>query len=151
MFLTKLYTVPAHASVSDFDKVLDSFDKMFDNWPKFPVFPAFQEFNKSHLSIVSDMSYVTDDGICTVELVIPGYSKEDVSVSVTEEKLTVTAKGKEKKKHGLSLTGFTRTYALDKRYDVDTVTAAHKDGVLIITLCQKEKTTEKDAKKVEIK
>jgi len=135
-----------HGWVNDFDKVFRDVDKMLDSWPKFP------ELNvKSNLSLVTDLTYITDDGTCVVELVVPGYSKEDVTVSVTEEKLTVDAKAKEKKKHGLSLVGFTRAYTLDRKYDVNTVSAVHKDGVLTITLQPKEKAAEKNARKVEIK
>lgn len=130
----------------DVGTVVSDFDKMLKNWSDIPKFAT-----KSNLSIVSDITYVTDSGQCVVELVIPGYSKDDVSVNVTEEKLTISAKKKEDRKQGLSLLGFTQAYLLDKKWNVDTVSAVHKDGVLTVTLQPKEKSTEKDARKVEIK
>lgn len=93
-----------------------------------------------------------DEVVAKVEL--PGLSKEDVQVNITDHVLTI--KGEKKKEEEVkeedyycaerSYGSFTRTLELPKAVQVDKAKASFKDGVLEIRLPKTE-----EAKKREIK
>ncbi len=86
-----------------------------------------------------------DDGKLVVKADLPGLSKEDIDVSVVDNRLTI--KGERKKEtetkeenyHRIErLYGtFERTFELPATVDAGKIEAAYKDGVLEVTLPEK--------------
>jgi len=83
----------------------------------------------------------------TIELALPGFSKEEVSIKFEEEVLTVTAGHQPKEdvkgpKYTWNEFGFKskyeRSFQLPETVDADNITAAFQNGILKISLPKKE-------------
>ena len=66
-----------------------------------------------------------DDG-ATIKLKVPGFNKKSIDISVDSEHLTI-----EGKTDGDS---FTKRYAIDNKFDFDSIDAKVEDGLLTLTL-----------------
>jgi HSP20 family protein len=141
--MTKVFVNPAHLNRDEF---LTPFDKIFDQMMS-KQFPAFQEevgvsFNKGSYPKVNVYEY--DDKIGIVAE-IPGLDKNQVSVEVEEDMLTISGD-----KHGfedegakcinreLKHSSFKRSFNLGDHLDGDDVSATFKDGMLSISIPKKE-------------
>ena len=141
--MTRLIVNPQHLNRDEF---LTPFDKIFDQMMN-KQFPAFQEevgvsFNKGSYPKVNVYEY--DDKIGIVAE-IPGLDKNQVSVEVEEDMLTISGD-----KHGfedegakcinreLKHSSFKRSFNLGDHLDGDDVSATFKDGMLSISIPKKE-------------
>ena len=147
MFTTLTGLVP----MSTFD-VFKNFDRDFEDLMNSArvdfkeVFPPMNVF------------YAADDKACTIELALAGYSKDEISVEVGDNKITVAAEVKEEeKKEGkyykqrIKKQSFTRTYAVPANvYDLEATEVSYVDGLLTINVPAKA-PEEPKTKKLEIK
>ena len=141
--MTRLIVNPQHLNRDEF---LTPFDKIFDQMMN-KQFPAFQEevgvsFNQGAYPKVNVYEY--DDKIGIVAE-IPGLDKNQVSVEVEEDMLTISGD-----KHGfedegakcinreLKHSSFKRSFNLGDHLDGDDVSATFKDGMLSISIPKKE-------------
>ena len=141
--MTRLIVNPQHLNRDEF---LTPFDKIFDELMS-KQFPAFQEevgvsFNKGSYPKVNVYEY--DDRIGIIAE-IPGLDKENVSVEVEENVLTISGD-----KHGVEDEGakcitrelkhssFKRSFNLGDHLDGDNVSATFKDGMLSISVPKTE-------------
>lgn len=83
----------------------------------------------------------TDETAFNLELAIPGYVREDFSISVEEQLLTIKAEAKEQEvkdekylRKEFSASGFQRKYSLPKKVDAETISAGYTNGILSIKL-----------------
>ena len=84
--------------------------------------------------------------------------KEDISVSLSDDTLTISGKKSEEKevkkenyyRKEIRSGGFSRSFTLPARVDKDKVKATYKDGVLQLTLPKAPEEKEKEIK-IEIK
>ena len=67
-----------------------------------------------------------DDDGATIKLKVPGFNKKSIDISVDSEHLTI-----EGKTDGDS---FTKRYAIDNKFDFDSIDAKVADGLLTLTL-----------------
>ncbi|MDO9256254.1 MAG: Hsp20/alpha crystallin family protein [Bacteroidales bacterium] len=88
-----------------------------------------------------------DENKYTIELALPGFSKEEVSIKFEEEILTVTAGRQPKEdvkgpKYTWNEFGFKskyeRSFQLPETVDADNISAAFENGILNISLPKKE-------------
>lgn len=70
-------------------------------------------------------NYDSEKGEGKLEIELPGFSKDQIMIEVSGGNLLVEAK-KEKKE-------YKKSWVLDKAFDVETVKAEMKDGLLTIT------------------
>jgi len=125
----------------DFDRIIDRiFSREFDIWEgrrrSFPV----------------DIYEDKDNVIIKAEL--PGLKKEDISVSLSGDSITITGKRaeeKEVKKENYYMKeiregSFTRSFELPYKVDREKAKATYKDGVLEIVLPKVEEEKEKEVK-----
>ena len=141
--MTRLIVKPGHLNRDEF---LTPFDKIFDELVN-KTFPTFREetgvsFAQGAYPKVNVYEY--DDKIGIVAE-IPGLDKNNVTVDVEDEILTISGD-----KHGFDDSGgkcitrelkqssFKRSFNLGEHLDGDGVSASFKDGLLSISIPKKE-------------
>ncbi len=126
----------------DFDRLVDRiFNRDFDLWEggRVPAIDVYEE----------------GDNII-VKAEVPGVKKEDISVSLNGDILTISGKSQEEKevkkenfyRKEIRSGTFSRSITLPAQIDKDKVKASYKDGVLQLTL---PKSPEEKKKEVKIK
>ncbi len=95
-----------------------------------------------------------------MDVIAPGCSKEDFSVNIQDNLLTISFNHKEDKKEQDQKAGwvrneylqrsFSRTFTLDDTVDVTKINAAYTNGILRLTLPKNEKA-KKFSRNIEIK
>ena len=138
------------------DEFLTPFDAVFDNVIQ-QAFPSFSQefglefFEKNSYPKVDAIDY--DDKI-TIEAEIPGLTKEEVSVDLEKEILTISGL---KHSHSentntryirkeLKRSSFKRSFKLGPNVNADKITADFTNGVLLITIPKKEADKPKKVK-----
>jgi HSP20 family protein len=120
-------------------------DNFFDNsWTARSNFPAV---NVSE----SDKNY-------SVELIAPGFKKEDFKLHVEDDILTISAEtktetpgnGKQYSRREYSYNSFSRSFQLPDNVKDDAISASYNDGVLTLDLPKSEKQV-KATKEISIK
>jgi HSP20 family protein len=124
----------------DFDRFIDRFfSKDFDIWEGQRAF---------------DVDIYEDADNVVIKAEIPGMNKEDISVSLTEDTVTISGKKSEEKKvekenyyrKEIRTGSFSRSFTLPCAVDKEKVKATYKNGILEIVLPKSEKEKEKEVK-----
>ena len=76
--------------------------------------------------IIKQKEITHDDDGATIKLKVPGFNKKSIDISVDSEHLII-----EGKTDGDS---FTKRYAIDNKFDFDSIDAKVADGLLTLTL-----------------
>lgn len=120
-------------------------------------------FDNFDRHIWRDMNFVTgdfrtdiveEDDKYVVECELPGFSREDISVDIENDRLTISARH-ERKDDGRTYIHRERTDASYQRsfsisnIQTDSITAAYNDGVLILNL-PKAQPKEAQSRKIQI-
>ena len=113
-------------------------------------FRDFEEMSRSFWDNNNVYAFRTDitekDGKYVLEADLPGFKKEDISVDIDKDCLTITAehKSEEKEENADSYIrreryygSYTRSFNV-KGIDTEAITAAYNDGVLTLTMPKKE-------------
>ena len=113
-------------------------------------FRDFEEMSRSFWDNNNVSAFRTDitekDGQYILEAALPGFKKEDISVDIDKDCLTITAehKSEEKEENADSYIrreryygSYTRSFNV-KGIDTEAITAAYNDGVLTLTMPKKE-------------
>jgi HSP20 family protein len=122
-------------------------DRLFD-----AAFPALNSLQRGGLFAQQPGDFPVDlylgkDNL-TVRAELPGFRKEDVSVEIEDEVLTVTAHQKseaqpEQEKGATPEFRVTRAISLPENLDHEKVQAAYQNGVLTVTLGKREEVKPK--------
>ena len=132
---------------------------VFDNFFNELLNTSFNETSKNHL--ISNRPAVnvieTGEGF-RIELSAPGLSKEDFSIGVEKDILTIEANKETKELDGekivkreFDFSTFKRTFRLPETIDVNNINASFLNGILSISLAKKEEAKELPPKTIEIK
>lgn len=118
--------------------------------PAYNPFRDFEEMSRSFWDNNNVSAFRTDitekDGKYILEADLPGFKKEDISVDIDKDCLTITAehKSEEKEENADSYIrreryygSYTRSFNV-KGIDTEAITAAYNDGVLTLTMPKKE-------------
>jgi HSP20 family protein len=145
--------VPVSSSLAPLREFDELFDRMFDlrRWMK--TWPVAAEFEWRPATDVIE----TDKEI-VLKAELPGVKKEDVSVEIEGDTLTIKGERKEekeekgKKMHRVErfYGSFMRSFTLPENVDAKAIAAEMKDGVLEVHL-PKTAAPERKATKVEVK
>jgi len=82
---------------------------------------------------------ITHDGDgATIKLKVPGFNKKSIDISVDSETLTIEGKTDDD--------SFTKKYAVDNKFDFDSIEAKVVDGLLTLTLPYKAEVKPKKIK-----
>ena len=100
-----------------------------------------------------------DDNAYTVDVVAPGYKKDDFKLKVDDDILTISAESKNERTEGsdgreysrreYSCSSFTRSFRLPDNAKDEQVKAVYNDGILQITIPKTEKQ-QKASKQINI-
>lgn len=143
----------------DFDSIFDDFRKQFDDlvWrpPRFGIMP--REFTRSNRMPAIDFIDKGDAFQLVAEL--PGVSKEDLDISISDNHIDIKAQHKDEKKEEKdnylyqerSYMNFHRSLEFPEEILADTAEAKLEDGVLTISLPKKQLPESSEVKKLEIK
>lgn len=118
------------------------------------VFDSFFNDNglrRSFLSKTPSVNISEKDNGFEVELATPGLKKEDFSISIEKDILTISAEKKEEKevedkkysKREFNYTSFSRSFTLPENIDEESIDAKYENGILSISLTKKENTDTK--------
>ncbi len=90
----------------------------------------------------------TADGL-SIEVDLPGVKKEDTIIEVGKDEVYISAKRSVRSQSGQREETFTRSYTINKDFDIELLNAKQEDGVLTITAPRKAATKDK-LKRVQI-
>ena len=76
--------------------------------------------------IIKQKEITHDDDGATIKLKVPGFNKKSIDISVDSEHLTIEGKTDDD--------SFTKRYAIDNKFDFDSIDAKVIDGLLTLTL-----------------
>ena len=76
--------------------------------------------------IIKQKEITHDDDGATIKLKVPGFNKKSIDISVDSEHLTIEGKTDDD--------SFTKRYAIDNKFDFDSIDAKVADGLLTLTL-----------------
>ena len=76
--------------------------------------------------IIRQKEITHDDDGATIKLKVPGFNKKSIDISVDSEHLTIEGKTDDD--------SFTKRYAIDSKFDFDSIDAKVVDGLLTLTL-----------------
>lgn len=137
-----------------------------------PTFPAFFNrflddellnwnslYNSNTNTTLPAVNLKEDDNQFEIELAAPGMKRDDFSVKVENNQLTISAEVKDEKKdekkgynrREFSYQSFQRSFALPEGYILtDKISAKYNDGILYIDLPKREEVKPQPAKEIEI-
>ena len=95
-------------------------DRLIDNF--FDDSFAIRRMNR--INYTDDVTH--DDDGATIKLKVPGFNKKSIDISVDSEHLTIEGKTDDD--------SFTKRYAIDNKFDFDSIDAKVVDGLLTLTL-----------------
>ena len=139
-----------------FDEVENYFDRLFRHpfsmlTPSF-VFPSYQKHEETSPCV----DVYEEDNELVVKADLPGITKEDLNVTITENRITLSGEKKHEEKvekkdyHWCERTygSFKRSFRLPENVKGDAAKASFRDGVLEIRI---PKTEEAKPKKITVK
>ena len=88
--------------------------------------------------IIKQKEITHDDDGATIKLKVPGFNKKSIDISVDSETLTIEGKTDDD--------SFTKKYAVDNKFDFDSIEAKVIDGLLTLTLPYKAEVKPKKIK-----
>ncbi len=106
---------------------------------------SYDRYAKNELTYNPSTNVFETDNSFALEISIPGYEKEQVSLSVENDLLTVKAEVKETEekdykysRREFAVSDFEKSFKLSKNINQEKIEAAFKNGVLVVTLPKKE-------------
>lgn len=144
------------------DNLLNTFDRFFDEalrgqFPDVYKSLGIEPFNKAAYPKVNVLSH--DDRI-EIEAEIAGFRKEDISIQVEDDVLSIVGKTSQQAEQTdksvyllreLKRSSFSRSFRLTDQLDSDKIDAVFNNGLLYITIPRKVQQKENKAKTVVIK
>ncbi len=127
--------------------VRDDFDRLVDKWFR-PEFDFLAEGRAPKIDMYEE------GGNLLVRAEVPGYDKKDISLSLSEDALTITGKHAEEKEEKqenyyrkeIRRGSFSRSVELPRKVDKDKADATYKDGILIVSLPISKESKQKETR-----
>lgn len=135
---------------------LEYFPSILDEFLK----PDWFGGSQNALASVPAVNIRETDAEFVLELAVPGKKKEDFSIEIDRNVLTIASETKteneQKDTHGrytrreYSYSSFTRSFTLPQTVNADSINASYQDGVLHVQLPKKEEALPKPKRLIEI-
>jgi len=133
--------------IGEIDSFKREMDRMFDDF-----FRPSSELSESSLSWYPsvDVKETKDEFVISAE--VPGMSKDDIKINISDNTLTIKGEKKEEKKeenhnyHRIErrFGTFQRSFTLPTQIEEKKVKASYKDGILTISMPKKEEAKPKE-------
>jgi HSP20 family protein len=134
--------------------MLDPWRNLFDVESFFPNWPA------SSRNSLPAVNVSEDDKTYTIDVVAPGFKKEDFKINVNDDVLTISAESKTESpnddnnnkqysRREYSYSSFTRSFSLPDNAKDDAISANYSDGILRLNI-PKTETQTKASKEIRI-
>ncbi len=112
------------------------------------LFPQLPSIDRDELKQVAPVNIRETEKEYFLDLVAPGFTKEDFKISLDNNILTVTVDKKEEKTAGnekvvrreYKYQSFKRSFTVDEKINAEAISAQYINGVLMLTLPKKEDT-----------
>lgn len=135
------YSKPKNGMISLFDHFFN------DDYFNFDLMPTSNVGEPTYDLIENDNEYILD-------FMLPGFKKEDVSINVEDDVLTIEGERKVQEKTKYNRKGsfygkFKRSFTLPEDVLAENIDASYKDGILSVSIPKNEKS--KLSKAIEIK
>lgn len=112
----------------------------------------------SHRPSFPSVNIKEEETAFTLEFAIPGYNKEDLSIRVEDDILSVSSEKESQSNSNeeaytrkeFSYTSFNRSFSLPEIVDVDKIEAKTQDGMLYLTLPKKDELLQNKTKTIAI-
>jgi HSP20 family protein len=114
------------------------------------IFSNFSEIfgeTYSNFNLSKDSHITSEDSGWSIEIAVPGFLKDEISIKVDNQVLTVEGKVKENEESKIKR-DFKKTYSIPNNIKLDKVDASLENGILFIKL---EKSKSEDFYEVKIK
>ena len=126
----------------------DFFTKDLFNWPS----------NSSTGTTIPSVNIYETDGEFHVEMAAPGMSKNDFSIELDNNTLTISSQKKDEKveedknyqRKEFSFQSFIRTFHLPDSAEAEKINAKYSDGILNLVIPKKEEAKRKPVKTIKI-
>ena len=110
------------------------------------VFPQMPSLNKEDLRQVAPANIKETEKEYLLSIVAPGFNKEDFSINIDKNQLTISAEKKEEIsnetetqiRNEYKFQPFKRSFTLDDKINADGISAQYVNGVLTLNLPKKE-------------
>ena len=122
-----------------------SFNNLIDDF--FPQVPSlFLNENASHFGQNAPVNIKQNENGYELELIAPGFSKDDFKIQLDKNLLTISAEKKEEEENKtekqirreFKFQSFKRSFSVDEKIDTEKIEAKYENGVLVIKLANKE-------------
>ncbi len=132
---------------------------IFPGWvDDFFTAPMWQNPDAKMNSSMPAVNIKEDDNQFNIDVAAPGMNKNDFSIDLNHNILTISAKKEETKedkntkisRREFNYTSFQRSFTLPNFVNSEEIKAAYHDGILSITIPKKEEAKEKAPKKIKI-
>jgi HSP20 family protein len=136
------------------DDVFPSFSSIFDDF-----MPGGLRNGNVRLYNEPAVNISEDDDNFEVEVAAPGLKKEDFTVDLDHNLITISAEKKEEKeetddkkvtRREFSYSSFKRSFNLPETVEANDIKASYSDGVLKLNLPKKEESKKQPPKRIEI-
>lgn len=131
--------------------------RSIDPWKDFFGMDFFNSGFPASRNNMPAVNLSEDESNYCVDLVAPGFKKEDFKVSINDDILTINAESKEEKKEEgkeysrreYTSSSFTRSFKLPENTNDEQISANYKDGILKVNIPKSEKE-KKASKQIDI-
>jgi len=135
------YQSPFVSAVAPLSDLQDEMARLFD--VAFPNLSQFQRGNSPVRGQEPSLDLFQDKEAFYARVETPGFSREDLSIDVSDGVVNVTAHHKAPTENGKSVTQerkYTRAFSIPSHTDVEKISARYENGVLTLTLPKKEES-----------
>jgi HSP20 family protein len=118
-----------------------------DPWKDFFDMDVWGNRSGNKSSTLPAVNICEDDNSFMVDVVAPGFKKEDFKINMDDDILTISAESKQENKEGdgkeysrreYSYSSFTRSFQLPENAKAEAIGARYEDGILKITIPKAE-------------
>ena len=126
------------------NEFLTPFDRLFDDMlgSMFPTVSRDLGEDFFHKGSYPKVNVIDNDNDIIIEAAVPGMSKEDITLNVKDDVLTISGKSNQNDKYTngsflrreIKKSRFERSFALGENLNKEAITASCNSGILVLTL-----------------
>lgn len=127
---------------------------LFDTLFSKSVLPTFRT---GDFSAGASVNIIDNENDVTLQIVAPGFKKDEVTINLSDDVLTVSAKTESNQadeqtnyiRREYSSTEFSRSFSIPDYLDQDQISASHENGIVTVVI-RKRSQVEKQARQIAI-